>query len=257
MPLEPTLWQRLLVVAECASNTSLDAVDMRLCTLGLATTKRSVALGDTLLHLTERGSEEVLQEIQRDATLALAERLTRAGWFSSRPEAWTNPRTAKDHTLEQALAAHEQLLHSLADKLSPAKAHIAKWKQRMAEAGGTHIRDCIFELNGSYYNLYAANPAALPDIIKHQFHTVTTQEAFGEPLYYVYMHPESGCAWLQDFEQDHAGDGCVELVGEVPASKAPKSQAEFLAFARSHKIQFAHELEYKPELVRKDSLPST
>jgi hypothetical protein len=49
-------------------------------------------------------------------------------------------------------------------------------------------------------------------------------------MLYLYVHPESGSAWVQDGE--HPGDGLCEQICEVAPDKVPKTQHEFEACAR-------------------------
>jgi hypothetical protein len=121
---------------------------------------------------------------------------------------------------------------------------------RIAQAGGTHIRDCIFECGGVFYNFADADPKQLPNILRHRFHKISSAEALGEPPLYLYMHPESGCAWLQDHDDFSGGDGCVEYIDAIAQSRIPRSQEAFQVYAEAHGIAHAGII-FRPDIIRK------
>lgn len=46
--------------------------------------------------------------------------------------------------------------------------HLRRWQVVMLQAGGFHVRDCTFRLYGVLYDLSAANPLALGEIVSRK-----------------------------------------------------------------------------------------
>jgi hypothetical protein len=53
--------------------------------------------------------------------------------------------------------------------------HLAVWRPVMEGAGGVHVRDCTFLLNGTLYDLSAADPEKLPLIVERGLFVVENE----------------------------------------------------------------------------------